>query len=760
MDLDTKSKRISFTVKLICVLLSAICVAVSAHYVIDIVDADIAYNIGMNDFNGKPLNKKVVDSDAVKSLIFNDITTMNEQVTVRDTEALKKDLLKERDKYIKSVFDDYKMQKQDYTDNGNSDVEYTNEYYLDYREVTFCIPVDLADGITFNDNDEDAKKKIGVNFDEFLNSEEYENYLSLDDREIPDSKFSVANPERKIYYSTFEAGVTDEEVLNHDYAFIVKNGVMTTSKGFEGLFADNIDKKTGKCSDFNDNYEYRLYIDSDDTTHAFYNAAISNAIKSSNTNLSRCAIGAVVFLLLALISAVILFIICGNKDENGKVKLAFIDRVPTDLHIAVTVGLQSCLAVLFVFVYSAIDEYNHPFEKLLYYSCYAIAAIVWMLFIECFTSFIRTCRSDKRLYQNTLIYLIFKYIIAKPCIYFYHLIKGFVEYNPDNFKKSIKSFIAACAALNAVFLFSFAVFNGIRMFLVLVCIAMNIAILIYSVNYIKTLDAIITAAHYRQTPQVDYNKLTNSLKTLVNSLNYSNTELKNAVDKAVRDERMRTELITNVSHDLKTPLTSIINYVDLLKGCGIEDDKAKEYIDILDEKGAKLKRLIDDLIEASKITSGVISINPMNINLSELATQAVVEHQQEFTESELELVFSGDRNEIVAFADGSKTYRIIENLISNARKYSLKGTRVYSDVYETQNFSIFEIKNTSAEPLNISVDELKERFVRGDRSRAIEGNGLGLSIADNLCTAQGGHLHITIDGDLFKAQVMLPKAKN
>ncbi|MBR3150023.1 MAG: HAMP domain-containing histidine kinase, partial [Eubacterium sp.] len=214
------------------------------------------------------------------------------------------------------------------------------------------------------------------------------------------------------------------------------------------------------------------------------------------------------------------------------------------------------------------------------------------------------------------------------------------------------------------------------------------------------------------------------------------------------------------SHDLKTPLTSVINYVDLLKGCDIEDKKAKEYIVVLDEQGKKLKRLIDDLIEASKITSGVINIELININLSELATQAVVEHQQEFSNNGLELVFKGDKKNISAFADGSKTYRIIENLISNARKYSLKGTRVYSDVYETENYSIFEIKNTSAEQLDISVNELKERFVRGDKSRTNEGNGLGLSIADNLCKAQGGHLNITIDGDLFKVQVMLPKAKN
>ena len=244
---------------------------------------------------------------------------------------------------------------------------------------------------------------------------------------------------------------------------------------------------------------------------------------------------------------------------------------------------------------------------------------------------------------------------------------------------------------------------------------------------------------------------------LVYAQRYTSEELNRAVEKAIKDERMRSELITNVSHDLKTPLTSIISYVNLLKDCNIEDQRAREYIAVLDEKGSRLKRLIDDLVEASKITSGVITLNLVQLDLGELATQAVVEHQQEFADNGLELIFKGDKKSLTAVADGTKTFRVIENLMSNARKYSAKGSRVYADVYEQDNTAVFEIKNVSAQKLDISANELKERFVRGDKSRNQEGNGLGLSIADSLCKAMHGNMEITIDGDLFKVKVVLPK---
>ena len=270
---------------------------------------------------------------------------------------------------------------------------------------------------------------------------------------------------------------------------------------------------------------------------------------------------------------------------------------------------------------------------------------------------------------------------------------------------------------------------------------------------------IIDASSKHEDIAVDLNSLDLSLKTLAEGMRYTNAELQTAINKAVKDERLRTELITNVSHDLKTPLTSIIVYVDLLSKCDIDDEKAQEYIAVLDEKGKKLKKLIDDLIEASKVTSGNVTITPTNINLSELCLQATVEAQTDFEKAGLDLVVKSGERQTIVYADGTKTNRIIENLLSNARKYSAKASRVYVSVYEEDGQGIFEIKNISAQPLDITPEELTERFVRGDKSRNKEGNGLGLSIAKELCSLQHGELELQIDGDLFKARVKLPKPK-
>ena len=250
------------------------------------------------------------------------------------------------------------------------------------------------------------------------------------------------------------------------------------------------------------------------------------------------------------------------------------------------------------------------------------------------------------------------------------------------------------------------------------------------------------------------------LTAYLRSLPYTNQELHNAVDQAVRDERLKTELITNVSHDLKTPITSIITYTDLLSKCPQSDEKAKEYMAVLTEKSTKLARLVEDLIEASKLSSGNITLHPMVLDLGELTAQAIGEYQKEFEENRLQLVLDPDLPRVQAFADGSKTYRVLENLLQNAKKYSAVDSRVYVRVYKQGDFGVFEIKNISAEPLNISPQELTQRFVRGDASRTKEGNGLGLSIAQELCSAQQGKLELLIDGDLFKARGYLPQPKN
>ena len=231
----------------------------------------------------------------------------------------------------------------------------------------------------------------------------------------------------------------------------------------------------------------------------------------------------------------------------------------------------------------------------------------------------------------------------------------------------------------------------------------------------------------------------------------------NAINESLKSERLKTELITNVSHDIKTPLTSIINYVDLLKKENIQDEKVKEYIDILDKKSQRLKKLTEDLVEASKVSSGNVKLNLENINIKELFNQTIGEFKDRFEEKNLIIETTIPNDNIKINADSRYLYRIIENLFSNITKYALEGSRVYIDIIEKEKIVDISIKNISKDKLNISSDELMQRFVRGDKSRYTEGSGLGLSIAKSLTELQGGTFDIIIDGDLFKVHIIWPK---
>lgn len=233
--------------------------------------------------------------------------------------------------------------------------------------------------------------------------------------------------------------------------------------------------------------------------------------------------------------------------------------------------------------------------------------------------------------------------------------------------------------------------------------------------------------------------------------------LKSAVEEAVKQEQTKTELITNVSHDLKTPLTSIINYVELLKKCNIDDGDAREYLDVLGEKSDRLKKLIEDLVEASKASTGNIKVEKVEVSLNEMVSQLLGEHADGLERRQLNVVAEMPQENLIVKADGKLLYRVMENLIVNVEKYSLYGTRVYVTVKEEGEYGTVTFKNISEQPLNITADQLKERFVRGDESRSTEGNGLGLSIAQSLCDVQGGELEIVINGDLFTAKVKLKK---
>ena len=246
-------------------------------------------------------------------------------------------------------------------------------------------------------------------------------------------------------------------------------------------------------------------------------------------------------------------------------------------------------------------------------------------------------------------------------------------------------------------------------------------------------------------------------KEFAQTLNGVNEVFLNSVMESMKNERMQTDLITNVSHDIKTPLTSIINYVDLLKRENIDNERAKGYIEVLEQKSMRLKHLTEDLVEASKISSGNIKLERMQIHMQEMIYQAGGEFSDKFEAKGLTLIENLPKEPLYIRADGRRLWRVLENLFNNVAKYAMPQTRVYVDLLDLGTEIKFSIKNISEQRLNIEAKDLTERFIRGDISRSTEGSGLGLSIAKNLTEIQGGKFYIYLDGDLFRVTITFPK---
>lgn len=258
--------------------------------------------------------------------------------------------------------------------------------------------------------------------------------------------------------------------------------------------------------------------------------------------------------------------------------------------------------------------------------------------------------------------------------------------------------------------------------------------------------------------RVETRRMPRDLKIQGEDLNNISLGLAGAVEEKMKSERFKAELITNVSHDLKTPLTSIINYVNLLKTTDQPDPTAQQYIEVLDRKSQRLKKLTEDLVEASKASTGVLSVNREKIGMAQLLDQAMGEWEERLRERQLTVITNLPEGETWVYADGRHLWRVLDNLLSNCAKYAMEGTRVYIDLTRGKGQVCLSVKNISREALNVPAERLMERFVRGEESRTTEGSGLGLSIARSLTELQGGQFELAVDGDLFKASVTLPQA--
>lgn len=574
----------------------------------------------------------------------------------------------------------------------------------------------------------------------------------------------------------------DSLVQNEDYEyFTYENGDTSASEKLREIRVYNGDY----YGDTADNVRLYLAVNPAFSENDVYGTVSENlaGIESIDAN---AALYTALFSLLGFAAfAVISVRLAGNKS-NGTVAAAAVDKLPLDISFILMAAFVAFLAALVlqfiesessaIFGYDAGPFYSISldfYESQWYRNIlFAIGAAAYLSILGFAVSLARNAKTGVNILKHTLFYKILM-LIGR---FFRWILKGF---------KKIKNFFATLGflpkqldkrAVWAVALFS--LFNMLGMsflalffasfgsdftaymcgFVYFVLVIAVDAVCVYKAfQFMRALDRMIDCSAKNEPVDIDTAKLPQCLKTLADSLDEKNAALQEAVIKAVKDERTKTELITNVSHDLKTPLTSVINYIDLLKKCEIRDETAVKYMGVIDEKANRLKRLIEDLIEASKVSTGNVVLHKTKINLNELATQAIVEYADDFEKNGLDLIFDETAQKHIVFADGTKIFRVFENLLSNAKKYSAPGSRVYARLYSDNENGYFEIKNISKDPLNISAEELMERFVRGDKSRSEEGNGLGLSIAKELCSLNGGGLTISIDGDLFKATVRLPK---
>lgn len=297
--------------------------------------------------------------------------------------------------------------------------------------------------------------------------------------------------------------------------------------------------------------------------------------------------------------------------------------------------------------------------------------------------------------------------------------------------------------------------------LLIFCCAEGYILLRTAVEHYRILQGVRNISEGNLEAKIDVEELHGDDRQLAEAINNIGRGLLNAVDDNTRNERMKADLITNVSHDIKTPLTSIINYVNLIKREEIENERVKEYIRILDEKSQRLKQLTEDLVEASKVSSGNVKLDMQRIDLVELVYQTGGEFNEKFEGKELTIVTKLPHSAVYIRADGRQLYRVIENLYNNVAKYALEKTRVYVEVWADEAVT-FSIKNVSEQSLaveNNNAEDLTERFIRGDVSRTTEGSGLGLSIAKSLTQLMGGQFEISVDGDLFKANITFPVEK-
>ena len=451
--------------------------------------------------------------------------------------------------------------------------------------------------------------------------------------------------------------------------------------------------------------------------------------------------------------ALLVFLMASMGKTPDGVKLRGIHRVPVDLFLAAALAAVAVPAN-FYFDLSGINLLYNP---LWVWMMPVTLMALWIGFVVLLTLCTLAARFRAgKWWKNSVIYIVCRFVYI-VCRFVCRAVRGLVLALPVAWKGIlVYAVVALVNALGMILAFGAGSF-----FVFLLTLVLDAAGLYFVIQTVRQLKALQTAAQKLAagdlTYTVDTEKMYPVLKEHGDDLNAVSVGMSRAVNERMKSERFKTELITNVSHDLKTPLTSIVSYVDLLKKEPIEDETAREYIEVIDRQSQKLKKLTTDLVDASKASSGALPVNRERLDLGELLRQSAGEYTEKFAAADITPVLLVPEGETCVTADGWLLWRVLDNLLGNAVKYAQSGTRLYLELTQSPAETVLTLKNVSREPLNIPVEELMERFVRGDSSRHTDGSGLGLSIANSLMELMGGKLVLTLDGDLFKAALVFPQ---
>ncbi len=440
------------------------------------------------------------------------------------------------------------------------------------------------------------------------------------------------------------------------------------------------------------------------------------------------------------------FLLCstGYRKNSEEISAGFLTKIPLDIFFMAWFMLGT-LTILF-------EDFFYDIAEVIY--LLAVALPICLVLLTSFLSDFSLRVKLGKWWQNTLIYYV--------CHFIYKIGKRFWNFNKEIFLSLPLIWKTAISVLGiwTIELFTFIIFiNEEDMLLVLWFMEKLIlmpAILYITLMLRKLYKSGEELAEGNLSYHTDTSKMFWDFKSHGDNLNNIALGMSKAVEERLKSERMKTELITNVSHDIKTPLTSIINYSDLISKETSNNEKITEYSTALHRQSERLKKLIEDLLDASKVSTGNIEVLLAPCEADVFITQAVGEYEDKLKKHELQLVTKLPQDNLKIMVDGRHMWRVFDNLMNNVCKYAQSGTRVYFTLDKTNDKVVFSLKNISHYPLDISSEELLERFVRGDRSRHTEGSGLGLSIAKSLTELQNGNFELTVDGDFFKVTISFP----